>query len=412
MRAESRRCADRVSVRTRISAMNWKVPLSEQQLRAFFARAGVQHIARVTVLSHLSATNAVFAVALSQPLEASPWFTCTPTPGCTELVLRVTPRGMYAARTTRNEAALLRVAAAEARVPVPRVLLATADEENELGLGYGFVLMERAHGAQLADVWPQLAHADRVSIARQMGAWLARIRTVRRPFLGTPAPAPGGAPGGTVESGAGPFTAHAALCADLIQFNLRELAAYYPDLAATYAPRVRRALAPLLAAFTREAADTGTRTGAGVGVLTHSDFSLRNMLCAREDGEWRLTCLLDWEFGGFFPDFWEPTTFLYEVFPHGAAFAQAARPNATGELAELARALLDGFTDASGTDTAPLINVSEVGRHLASLYVVAMTLLRHRVWSPPEDTKTRVIDLAFAVSELERIEALSILRGE
>ncbi|MBB5958342.1 hygromycin-B 7''-O-kinase [Saccharothrix tamanrassetensis] len=69
------------------------------------------------------------------------------------------------------------LAAVQGRLPVPTPEVFGAGEFG----GWGYVHMERLHGASLRDVWPNLGDEERQGVARQAGEALAALHAITPP---------------------------------------------------------------------------------------------------------------------------------------------------------------------------------------------------------------------------------------
>ncbi len=65
--------------------------------------------------------------------------------------------------------------------PIPRIL-AWSSHAAETEVGAEFILMEKAHGVVLSDIYPGLNTTEMVDLAKKMATWDTKLRDVRFQF--------------------------------------------------------------------------------------------------------------------------------------------------------------------------------------------------------------------------------------
>ncbi|KAJ5113261.1 hypothetical protein N7456_001795 [Penicillium angulare] len=171
-----------------------------------------------------------------------------------------------------HEVSNLRFIAENTTIPVPRV----HDAQYEDGK-LTAIVMDYMPGKRLDKVWKTLNPDQKLSIAEQLRGYIVQLRTLKGTYIG-------GVDGGTAITGkyvsieGGPFDSEQ----DFNQWILEDLA---PDLPAIYQHFAKNAL-----------------TDDHEIVFTHSDFATRNILV---DGNSQVTAILDWEWAGWYPEYWE-----------------------------------------------------------------------------------------------------------
>ncbi|KAJ5587983.1 uncharacterized protein N7459_003748 [Penicillium hispanicum] len=182
-----------------------------------------------------------------------------------------------------HEASNLRFVAEKTSIPVPKV----HDVRWEDGVLVGIV-MDYMPGKSLEDVWDTLSPDQKQSITQQLRGYLCQLRNLKGEYIGA-------VDRGTVSMGkwtsiqGGPFDSER-------EFNEWIL----DDLSSGIS-------APL-----RYYANCALTDGHDI-VFTHADFSSRNILV---DENCQVTAVLDWEFAGWYPEWWEYFT-TYVNFQRG-----------------------------------------------------------------------------------------------
>jgi hypothetical protein len=179
----------------------------------------------------------------------------------------------------------------------------------------GILISDRVPGQPLSTIWPTIPSKDlpafKKDITAQLAAQLARMRALRKPFIGrvghhrdtaTPQPTRNvydGPVGGFFGpfAGADPEKAFDEWCLSQLP-NVKDQAKWRPKLDKDRASR---------------------RLGGGGGVppsfvLTHGDLNWRNIMVDKEKsagggggggGRYVITGIVDWEWSGFWPDYAE-----------------------------------------------------------------------------------------------------------
>ena len=227
---------------------------------------------------------------------------------------------------TAHEADALRLAE-RLRLPAPRVHSVERDERGNMR-----ITMDYVEGDVLEDMWPNLTDREKKGIARQLRAILYAMRAAPPPTGPGPGSRGGGGGGNSdatstalvkrgaagergLVAGTGGAKAMIGSCGggpardahyyfdydggpfdteeDFNKFLLSTLLDDTP-------PAISKALARRL------------RTDHRI-VFTHGDLTLRNIVV--RDG--RIVALLDWEYAGWYPEYWEYVKFLGRFCRHG-----------------------------------------------------------------------------------------------
>lgn len=175
-----------------------------------------------------------------------------------------------------SEAEAMRYVRHNTSLPVPKIYDAYLDESS----GCGIIVMEYVKGDVLRDVWGHLTGEQQSTILRQLEGYLTELRSVQGLFIG---PVDGSScydPIFSEESGEfGPFKSEA-------EFNEGLVKAMKLLQENTWVDQVAK--------FVRAIPPHGI-------VLTHGDLSPRNILIRGD----QVVAILDWEFAGFYPEYWE-----------------------------------------------------------------------------------------------------------
>ncbi|KAI8945088.1 kinase-like domain-containing protein [Xylaria longipes] len=206
------------------------------------------------------------------------------------------PFGLYlkfhsGADTYRNEFNALRLVRQYTTVPVPKPLDVTIPHKQTSRTSIlsadAYLLMTRLPGLPLADCQHILSDKDRERIIDQMRDYLTQIRSI--PNLVNQDNPICNAVGEAIrdsrirgETPVGPFPDEASF-SQMLRFS-----------------------------------DETGRRGHNI-VFTHADLNPRNILvdfATHEDGTrgWGVTGIVDWEFAGYYPEYWDFTKALFEGF--------------------------------------------------------------------------------------------------
>ena len=218
------------------------------------------------------------------------------------------------------------------RLPAPRVHSFERDEQGNVR-----ITMDYVEGDVLEDMWPKLTDREKKGIARQLRAILYAMRAAPAPAprpLPT-GPGPGGSPpttsGGSdsgdsdeksmalIKRGAGGEASAAKAMIGSCGGGPARDAHHYFDydggpfetehdfnkfLLSTLVDDTPPAISAALARRLR----TDHRV-----VFTHGDLTLRNIVVRHG----RIVALLDWEYAGWYPEYWEYVKFLASFWRHG-----------------------------------------------------------------------------------------------
>lgn len=179
------------------------------------------------------------------------------------------------------EAENMRYVAENTTIPIPRV------HEIQTHDGVKSILMDYIEGQTLQDAWPGMIPSQRMSVTQELHGYVSQLRALQPGYL---------APSGTKI-----YTRHAA-CFDEYLFS---------RMTASISGLEREYISPKLA-------------GEDL-VFTHGDLAPRNILV---DDHGHVTAILDWEFAGWHPQWWETVrafTFCNDI-PGWTAYLSAIFP--------------------------------------------------------------------------------------
>jgi serine/threonine protein kinase len=173
-----------------------------------------------------------------------------------------------------HEAPTLRFVAENTTIPVPKVHDARLEDGKVVG-----IVMDYMPGKPLDDIWNPLSPDQKQSIAEQLRGYLSQLRNLKGDYIGAIGR-------GTVSMGkfgpiyGGPFDTEK-------EFNQWILSDLHSSISAPLKNYAEHALVD----------------GHEI-IFTHADFSPRNIL-VNENSNYRVTAILDWEFAGWYPEWWE-----------------------------------------------------------------------------------------------------------
>ncbi|OQD71391.1 hypothetical protein PENPOL_c001G05003 [Penicillium polonicum] len=173
-----------------------------------------------------------------------------------------------------HEAPTLRFIAENTTIPVPKVHDVRLENDKVVG-----IVMDYMPGKPLDEVWDTLSPSQKQSIAEQLRGYISQLRNLKGNYIGA-------IDRGTVSMGkwgpiyGGPFDSEQ----EFNQWILNDLSSG-------------------LSAPLRYYAEHALTDGHEI-VFTHSDFSPRNIL-VDENSVYQVTAILDWEFAGWYPEWWE-----------------------------------------------------------------------------------------------------------
>jgi aminoglycoside phosphotransferase (APT) family kinase protein len=151
--------------------------------------------------------------------------------------------------------------------------------------GYGLLFSTFIPGLDLEKAWPQLEDADKASISAQLDAQLSKLRSL--PF---PANTPlGGVQGQGCKDGRRGIRVSSKPVLDAKQFE---------DFIFTGS----KTASPMYTQFLRRMIPASPARI----VFTHGDIRPANIMVDKSDGgPWTVVALVDWDFSGFYPEYWE-----------------------------------------------------------------------------------------------------------
>ena len=189
-----------------------------------------------------------------------------------------------------NEANALRMVGQFTSLPVPEpidLILRSGDRYDPFSSPYSYLLTTRLPGLPLSDCHDVLSDKDLLEIAAQMKGYLAQIRHIPRQD-----------------------DVSLAICNTLGK-ACHDSRIHHGEPVGPFADE---------AAFNRMVrfSDASCRLGHEI-VFTHADLNPRNILVdlfQRPDGSytWRVTGIVDWEFSGYYPEYWDYTKSMFEGF--------------------------------------------------------------------------------------------------
>lgn len=194
----------------------------------------------------------------------------------------------YTPSIRAGEAAAMTLAA-DSGLPVPKVY-SFYENDPQSARYLGWIKMDFVDGVPLEDVWEGLAEAERLSICHQLRDILIKMRTIEPPVPGTISSCDMNKildRRAIFHYDGGPFSTEA-------EFN---------DFVFNFVGHPPPALVRVMRSRFRTD---------NLIVLTHCDLSPRNIMVKDN----KITGLLDWEFSGFFPDYWEYIKFFDVMTQH------------------------------------------------------------------------------------------------
>lgn len=175
------------------------------------------------------------------------------------------------------EAETMRFVSANTTIPVPKVHNAYVDDSS----GYVAIVMDFVQGENLDKAWDRLDSDQRESVVQQLRGYMAQLRQFRGEFIGS------------IDktwcndqyfyddpSGYGPFETEAAFNLGMVRAMKNDRP--WPSVDLT--------------------CDMWTNTMVGHDIiLTHGDLDPRNILVEGST----VVAILDWEYAGYYPEYWE-----------------------------------------------------------------------------------------------------------
>ncbi|KAH7329279.1 phosphotransferase enzyme family protein [Stachybotrys elegans] len=180
--------------------------------------------------------------------------------------------------TRMAEANTMKYIRQHTKIPVPEVYNAYADEET----GHVRIVMERIEGETLQDAWDSYNDEEKETVAQQLRGYFDELRQIKGSYIGS------------VDGSA---------CDDQ----------YFSDNIGGYGPYQSEAdfNQGLITAWSKGREDdpftqllcriqVQCMKGHSI-VMTHNDFAPRNIMVRGT----QVVAVLDWEFAGFYPEYWE-----------------------------------------------------------------------------------------------------------
>jgi len=200
-------------------------------------------------------------------------------------------------------------------IPVPRVFGAYNGTDGTQDL-----VMEVVPGNTLNVMWQTLTPDQKTSIATELAGYLSQLRTLQPPIEGFV---------GSLMLGSGYDN----------RLGSRRFGPF--KSIADFHKFVRRGDAMDLWAFDNDVTSVHNKPDSYVTKFTHADFSPENIMV--KDG--KITAVIDWEFGGWFPEYWEYAKMYFGWRPYREDFYHAMDKVLTTYPQELAadKALLSVY---------------------------------------------------------------------
>ncbi|CAG8124425.1 unnamed protein product [Penicillium salamii] len=196
-------------------------------------------------------------------------------------IVRVGNKVVKSGRLRVQEAETLRFVATNTTIPVPKVHDVQWEDRKVVA-----IVMDYMPGKRLDEAWETLTRDQKLSIASELHSYMKQLRKLKGSYIG--AIDHGKAIIGQIAPlEGGPFETEQ----EFNNFILGDMVRLAPDLLRHYA---------------KFALMDGHEI-----VFTHGDFAPRNILV--EGG--RVTAILDWEYGGWYPEYWEDIKALREWKP-------------------------------------------------------------------------------------------------
>ncbi|EPE31771.1 Protein kinase-like (PK-like) [Glarea lozoyensis ATCC 20868] len=216
-------------------------------------------------------------------------------------------------------------------IPVPKVFGVYSRPD-----GYQDLVMELVPGQELGVAWQTLTTEHKINVAKELGSYISQLRSLeptKKGFVGSI----GLASGWDSRLGSrrfGPFET----IEDFHRF-------------------VRRGDSMDLWAIEQDVVDVHSRSDSYTTKFTHADMSPENIIV--RDG--KITAIIDWEFSGWFPEYWEYTKMHFRWRPYRKDFYQEMDKVLTSYPQELAcdKALLKHYDFFSYDTDRPRRSVDE-----------------------------------------------------
>ncbi|KAI0188414.1 kinase-like protein [Astrocystis sublimbata] len=181
--------------------------------------------------------------------------------------------------TRLSEAEVMKFVRNNTSIPVPEVYNAYKDAES----GRTRIVMEFVEGVPLTEAWDTYSDPEKDSVIAQLRSYMDELRQLKGNFIG-------GLDGSRcedlffegLEGYRGPFEDEEAFTAGLVEAMKQARHELYADVEIV--------------------CDMFLEVMKGHEIVfTHNDFAPRNILVQGSN----VVAILDWEFAGFYPDYWE-----------------------------------------------------------------------------------------------------------
>ncbi|PYI29849.1 kinase-like protein [Aspergillus indologenus CBS 114.80] len=177
------------------------------------------------------------------------------------------------------EAEAMRLVSKHTSVPVPEVFF------TEFGHGYGSIYMTRIPGSPLEEKWDTLDEKSKESVCLQVWGLISKIRTIPRP---------------SELQGLFQCAADGSLSRDPLLEDLRDPGRPLMNDSDLRTRIFERYYACGGRRFEHQLPDMLPRSDCTV--FTHADIAPRNIMVDERN---TVTGILDWEYAGWYPDYWE-----------------------------------------------------------------------------------------------------------
>jgi hypothetical protein len=211
----------------------------------------------------------------------------------------------YGTRVKRNEYDAMKLVAEATYVPVPRVV-----QYEQLGK-MGIIAMSVIPGVPLSSTWTTMPSHSRKSVLAQLKGYVAEWRRIAQPAECSGAFVCG-AMGGVVSP-------HVPIPGRRFTGPFLDDPTFRKAIGASYYMHAGRRRTP------EEVADALPPSSS---VLTHCDLVPRNILVYGT----RITGIIDWEFAGWYPEYWEYTNMRHEEWDNMVSSFLEPHPKALNAI--------------------------------------------------------------------------------
>lgn len=173
--------------------------------------------------------------------------------------------------------------AGELGVPVARLIRGRPTEHG----GMVYIWMDYVKGHLLKDVWRKMTTDDKKEIAKDLGGILRNMRRNE-------------SPGGWIQACNGGAVRDLRVIKDYKGGPFERETSFNEFLLDLY---------PNTPEADRKSLADGLRSDHRI-VFTHGDLSTRNIIVHKDKKKYKIKALIDWEYGGWYPEYWEYVKFM------------------------------------------------------------------------------------------------------